>query len=362
MKNEEGLNKRLAKIEQYSVLLKKNLPTSSFIFVLESNDLVSIPFYTGSTFRGVFGVALKKVTCTLSRVRFSNRLKPIVGKEENIIKYDCKSCMFKSSCQYMKIFETYVGKEVTPAKKVHIAPHPYILEPPFNANLHVYSKGEEISVGVNLIGQHAYDLPYFIAAFSEFEKIGVGKSRGHLSLKGVFYKISEEIKPDLIYDGKKGLLYDPNVKNISYFDKGLVSKILEEQVLIIKFLTPARIVYDKELVRDLTFLIFLKNLLSRINQLSVFYSEDGKLLQERGFDIKILLEKSKNIEIKQNNLYWFDWERYSKKQRKKMILGGLMGNIVFEGDFSDFIPPLLLGEQIHVGKNTTFGLGKYVII
>ncbi|MDI7261613.1 MAG: CRISPR system precrRNA processing endoribonuclease RAMP protein Cas6, partial [Thermodesulfobacteriota bacterium] len=34
----------------------------------------------------------------------------------------------------------------------------------------------------------------------------------------------------------------------------------------------------------------------------------------------------------------------------------------FEGDFEPFMPFLLLGEFIHVGKGTSFGLGKYEIM
>ena len=44
-----------------------------------------------------------------------------------------------------------------------------------------------------------------------------------------------------------------------------------------------------------------------------------------------------------------------------MKMGGFIGSITFEGDFEKFMPFLLLGEFIHVGKGTSFGLGKYKI-
>ena len=49
------------------------------------------------------------------------------------------------------------------------------------------------------------------------------------------------------------------------------------------------------------------------------------------------------------------------QQGKKhhMKLGGFLGKTTFHGDFDDFVPYLLLGEQWHIGKGVSFGLGKY---
>jgi CRISPR/Cas system endoribonuclease Cas6 (RAMP superfamily) len=42
-----------------------------------------------------------------------------------------------------------------------------------------------------------------------------------------------------------------------------------------------------------------------------------------------------------------------------MRFGGLLGSITYEGRFEESLPLLRLGEYIHIGKNTTFGLGRY---
>lgn len=45
-----------------------------------------------------------------------------------------------------------------------------------------------------------------------------------------------------------------------------------------------------------------------------------------------------------------------------MALGGLVGEAAYEGDFEPFWPFLVFGQWTHVGKNATFGLGRYAIV
>ena len=51
--------------------------------------------------------------------------------------------------------------------------------------------------------------------------------------------------------------------------------------------------------------------------------------------------------------------RYSNRQNQSMDLQGLVGDIFLHGDLTPFAMLLALGEQIHVGKSATFGLGQY---
>ncbi len=45
-----------------------------------------------------------------------------------------------------------------------------------------------------------------------------------------------------------------------------------------------------------------------------------------------------------------------------MKFGGLLGSISYEGDLAPFMPYLALGEWLHVGGKTSFGLGRYRIM
>ncbi len=58
-----------------------------YSFTVTFNSDAILPPYKGSTFRGVFGHALKRVTCALKR-------------------QSCDDCMLRSKCVYPFVFET----------------------------------------------------------------------------------------------------------------------------------------------------------------------------------------------------------------------------------------------------------------
>jgi CRISPR-associated endoribonuclease Cas6 len=123
-----------------------------------------------------------------------------------------------------------------------------------------------------------------------------------------------------------------------------------------RFLTPTRIEEKNDLITRPAFHQLIKHLLRRVSLLA-YYHCDIKL----DLDFKSLIEESKTVQTVQSNLRWHDWERYSNRQRTRMSLGGFVGDITFTGDFQKWLPLLRLGEYLHVGKATSFGLGKYEI-
>ena len=133
------------------------------------------------------------------------------------------------------------------------------------------------------------------------------------------------------------------------------STIANSFLVTFNFLTPTRLVYKGKLVFELEFHIIIRNLLRRIALLYYFHSEGDPTL----INFKELIEKAEHIKLKETNLKWYDWQRYSKRQDVKMKLGGFIGAITFEGNFSEFMPFIRAGEVLHLGKGTGFGLGKY---
>jgi len=332
-----------------------NFKLAQFQFFLKSLDSLYLPEYKGSTLRGAFGHAFKKVVC--------------VNREKA-----CSSCLLKGKCVYSYVFETPPPPDTSKMRKYPFAPHPFVITPPLEGKRQ-YRKDERLCFELTLIGKSIDYLPYFIYTFDEMGRIGIGKARGKYHLEEVrAIETGERSKgkgqrEELVYSGKDKILHNNfHVivgEDLLAFD--LASKLSSSAfslspstfhpspfTLHLSFLTPTRLKFDGRLSPKLEFHILIRNLLRRISLLSYFHCD-----KELDLDFRGIIEKAREISVKKSNLIWIDWERYSNRQGTTMKMGGFTGSVAFQGDLEPFLPFLLLGEYIHVGKGTSFGLGKY---
>lgn len=78
-------------------------------------------------------------------------------------------------------------------------------------------------------------------------------------------------------------------------------------------------------------------------------------------DFRGLIAAAERVQTVSSRLRWYDWERYPSRQDARMKMGGFLGRVTYAGDLQPFLPLLRLGSYVHAGKETSFGLGKYVI-
>jgi len=306
-----------------------------FVFTIDPEEPLILPSYKGSTLRGGFGYAFRRIVCAIR------------NKE-------CPDCILKERCVYSYVFETVPPSDTKIMRKYPTAPHPFVIEPP-NERRRGYKPGDKIDFGLTLIGKAVDYLPYFIYAFAELGQIGIGKGKAKYQLKSV------SCGEKTIYDSasktlkacSSSYLFFPQSLSFPFDRAGRGMRTVS-----LFFSTPTRLVFDGHLNIDLEFHIFIRQLLRRIALL--YYFHCGGDTAE--WDFKGIIEKSKEVKVKRRNLHWYDWQRYSGRQGTRMKLGGFVGTITFEGPVGPFIPIIEAGEILHVGKGTAFGLGKYAVV
>jgi hypothetical protein len=97
-------------------------------------------------------------------------------------------------------------------------------------------------------------------------------------------------------------------------------------------------------------------MLRRISTLCDYHGNGEPLLDYRG-----LVAKAKDVDIVTSSLRWVDWKRYSNRQEQAMLMGGMIGSVTYRGKLDEFMPLLRFCEKVHIGKQTSFGLGKFNI-
>jgi hypothetical protein len=298
-----------------------------------ANDL-HLPVYKGSTFRGGFGGALRQVVCALKR-------------------QECSSCLLRERCVYVYVFETPPPPDSERLRLYKTVPHPFVIEPPLDETRHV-SAGETVEFGLVLIGRAMEYLPYFIYAFMHLGEKGLGKGRGAFRLEEVLSDEPQGLQS--IYHGDSGTLSAPDGIPTDAWIGKRVAELRDGTGLRLSFLTPGRVKHAGHLVESPEFHHLVRTLLRRLSSLSYFHGGEPLDLDYRG-----LIDAAAAVRRVGGSTRWYDWERYSTRQKERMSLGGFIGELDFEGDLTPFLPILAWGELLHVGKGVSFGLGKFMM-
>jgi hypothetical protein len=289
-----------------------------FTFVLEQTLHTS--FYMGSAFRGVFGRALRRVCC-ITRTP------------------TCDNCLLTNTCPFTTLFATENINE--PGRPSRVPP--YVVEPQFDLGRHTLEAGEQVVFNMILLGPAIEQLALLIHAWTIAWKHGVGRERA----KGRLLKV------ECINGSSTQTIYTPGARIGNHEATLQMPKPPQADTLEVRFTTPARLLVERKLIRPEQFAsgALLHGLMRRYASIA----RNGWLPP---VDWREISRHWPNPELLECQLRWTHWARYSSRQKQKMDFPGLMGRVVLDANWRHWWPLLVLGERLHVGKNTSFGLGR----
>jgi len=289
-------------------------------------DDALLPPFKGSTFRGVFGHALKKVVCAQRR-------------------RTCGECLLKDRCVYPLVFET---PDATPRGRPS-PPHPFVIEPPKTRET-LLKKGDAFEFALILFGFANDYLPYFVYAFETMGKNGIGRrTEGHRAGFRL-EKLSENGRILYRVEDQAIAAPDPLELNLDTFETASTADPREVTVTLV---TPLRIKHHNRLSAQLSFPILVRAMLRRLHTLNHHFGNGPP-----DIDHATLIRQAEGVETLRSDIRWFDWKRYSNRQDQSMLMGGMTGEITYRGALTPYLPLLRFSEKVHLGKATTFGLGE----
>jgi len=299
----------------------QTLPINRYHFTVRALQPLRLPDYAGSMLRGTFGHALRKVAC-MTRMK------------------ECGGCPLLATCPYSQIFETPPERHAL--QKFSKIPNPYVIEPP-EGGARVLAAGESFTFNMVLMGKALPQLPLIILAWERALGGGLGKtSPSRCELVSVHSEGDDEA------------IYTSGGKIRGHHHARADTSTLSSEVAL-EFTTPLRLqkLGNNVGLRELDARTLLIALARRYQLLC-----DTQLENSPQADFAALSAAAQQIRIKAD-MHWHDWERYSNRQQQAMKLGGLRGRLELTGDLSPFAQLLALGQWLHVGKETVFGLGRY---
>jgi len=252
------------------------------------------PFFTGSMLRGALGYALKKVTC----------INP---------SYKCEGCFAQSSCLYYNFYEQQ--------NRFH------------NYRFEIELNSGKFDFGLYLFNEACEKLPYVLSALQmTLTELGLG--RENLTFHDLIIKLNGED----IYDAKEFRSFDSIEQKTLQLDSFCPN-------VKIKLRTPLRIKKNNKFLRED---VDLEDILR-----SVYQKEQEFNTGQKAF--KLAYEPRYTTTVKA--LRYQSLVRKSNRQKQKLNMDGVVGEIAVMGIDEQSYRLLKIGEVIGVGKQTVMGLG-----
>jgi len=281
-----------------------------------------LPYYKGSVIRGGFGLAFRRVACPFP-------------------KRECAECLLRRQCVWSYVFATPRPEGSAIMRKYETIPHPFVIEPPLDDRTRL-ERGEILAFGLTLIGKAMDYVPYFIYAFEQMAEQGLGPGRARFAIHTV------QQNGTAFYDPESNAITSP----LAHAQLGFNGKEQASSVTL-RFLSPTRMLYNGKMARRPAFHVVLRSLLRRIGLLTYFHDTPIEI------DYTGLIKQAESVNTAACSMATFQWRRYSSRQDQAIEMEGMLGTVVCQGELGPFLPYLRAGEVVHVGKGTSFGMGKY---
>lgn len=344
-------------------------------------EVLKLPALNKSnTLRGAFGVAFRRLVC-IPQCREARR------------------CPLDGTCPYRVIFEPSPPPGGDRLSKYQDLTRPFIFRPPLDATA-IYQPGQTFDFILTLVGKAVDYLPYFILAFREVAREGIGLNRARCELECVEALRPADLGPEalpavssapqgggsagrpspssqgdgpslaaesqVIYTRRDDLFRSPPSTSLAdWIDLRLRRSAGDSRRLTVTFLTPTYLKSEGAPVRQPEFHHLFKRVRDRLNALSTFYGP-GPI----DADFKGLGEAAEKVRTVERHVQWVDRSRRSSKTGQRHELSGFVGECTYDLStlasqplaVDSFLPWLLAGELIHVGRHTAWGNGRYELI
>lgn len=307
-------------------ILEKNLEIryTKVNFTIQFLEDTVLPEQKVSALRGGIGEMLLRANCIRDR--------------------QCEKCDFESECIVQRTMYSKFEKKpdfVTAGDSIG-----YVMEcEDYRTIFHV---GDCLKFALILFGKTIVYFNQYLQAIFSLGQFGVGKNKSRFQILGVTnYKNEDILLENDIYMEKYKVTTIRDY--VAYRKKRLTEKGFEGRMI---FRTPLTLKRNGEFIDSFDMEAILKGVSRRIFMLNCFEGIEVEQINADELELPNILEQK---------VIFAHVKRYSNRQKMPMQLRGIKGEVILSSVEEDVLEILMAGELIHIGKNTSFGFGKYVL-
>lgn len=295
---------------------------SRITVTLQTTQAVAWPHFAGSTLRGAFGRALRRVAC-------------VTGQST------CAGCPLRSSCAYGVVFDP-----APPVEPLHPSfkdglPRYLIQAPALGACL--LPPGSSQTFNLVLLPGTREHLPLIEHALQS--------TVNHELMQTGWFRLTSTQYSEISIGSNAPEVTASNVANDKHSTR-----------ISLRWISPLRLQQQgKPVFRpgQLDALGLVRALQRRQLQ---WCQISGQPAPNADTCTRVQTSAASACTLDTHHLQWHDLHRHSSTQNQKLPLGGLIGSATLSGPtaaLQSLLPLLQLGEHLHIGKETVMGLGRY---
>jgi hypothetical protein len=308
------------------------LPLLRLQLTFGMDEPVVLPSFRGNLWRGVLGLALKRI-------------------DEGILPGLCYGAV-EPGTLYRTFFESPPPPDAKKMRRYEAAPHPYVVDAPSASAAERIEAGATLRIGLTLVGRPATALEAVLAAFNDAARAGLGRPIGRERRRGR----GRLIEARAVWRGNK--------LDAVAFNQGSTFKPIMPEVPVIlrcpgrlrvKLETPLRLERHGKLVDSEGLLpgTLVANLVRRISMMCEFYGD-----VPLDTDFRALKTMWEGLAAHEPKLERTGQKRWSSRSRQEIDLEGVTGSLVLDlRGREPLFPFLYLGQWVHAGKGATMGMG-----
>ena len=290
-------------------------------YVVMLEDAV-LPENKVSALRGGMGQVLLKQNCVSDR--------------------NCGVCVFQKFCPVTHMLYTYMENKpefVTGKESVG-----YLIE--CENKTKDFKKGDGFVFRLVLFGASIVYFNLYLQAFCHLGMSGLGRKRARFGIAEV-----RNVQGEKIFNGNEIDMRKYEICRLSDYVIRRKMELKEKTgKYTMAFTTPLSMKYQQEYMKEFQPEALGKGAVRRLRMLNYYIGHPGDSPEFQKYPVL----QAQTVQSKRS-------KRYSGTQKNTMPLKGITGTILFEEMPDECLDYLIAGELTHIGKNTSFGFGKYFL-